>query len=137
MGIRKEIKTVIAEHAGNFTSASQAINLIANIVNRPKPSKPAPGRAALAEEAIAAAQKHAGKIDETGLTGRQHPVLILTLTHFCDEGAIKAKVEHASEPSRELVALALATLNEFSVAKFGAPVEPLDLVDAKEFLKKF
>lgn len=135
MGIRKEIKTVIAEHAGNFTSARQAINLISNIVNRAKPPKLAPSRAALAEEAIATAHEHV--TDETGLTGRRHPVLILTLTHFCDEGAIKAKVEHTSEPDRELVALALATLNEFSVAKFGAPVEPLDLIDAKELLKKF
>ena len=133
MGIRSEIKAVIREQSGNLIGALAAVNAISNIVNRPKPPKPAPSRAALAEEAIAAAQEH---VDETGLRGRQHPLLIVTLTHFCDEGAIKAKVDHDEKPDEVLVALAIATLQQFAVEKFGKQVEVPLITDVAEILKK-
>lgn len=141
MGIRSEIKAVIAERAGNFTGASEAINLIANIVNRPKIKKSLPSRAAQAEEVLDALLKNPSKLPDqdpdTGLLGRSHPVLVLTLTHFCDEEVIKAKVDHGEVPSQELVALAIATLQQFSKAKFGREIKVEDLTEAAEILKKF
>ena len=139
MGIRKEIKAVISEYGAMTISQVAAINAISNIVARPKPPKTGTG-ATLAEEAVAAAQEH---IDETGLKGRKHDVLVLTLTHFCDEEVIKAKVDHESDPDPELVALAIATLQQFSMEKFGRIVGPLKFDEVAEFksiaeiLKKF